>query len=195
MLKRIYPKAIWNFSRQQAVIYLTFDDGPVEGLTEWVLDELQKYKAKATFFCVGANVLKNDAIFQRIKNEGHQVGNHTMSHIKGSKVSVKTYLDEAHECKKLAANNLFRPPYGQMKRAQYKALLSQGFKLVLWDVISYDYEKISTAACAENVLKHTRNGSIVLFHDNVKAEVNLKHALPLFLKEFSDKGFRFEKIT
>lgn len=194
LLKRLYPKAIWNYSREEKVIYLSFDDGPIEGLTEWVLDELVKYRAKATFFCVGANILKNDAIFQRIKNEGHQLANHTMFHTKGPKVSVKTYLDEVHACKQLVGTDLFRPPYGQMKRGQYKALLLQGYKVILWDVISYDYEKITEKQCTENVLKNTKNGSIVLFHDNVKAEKNLKYALPLFLKEFSDKGFRFETI-
>lgn len=194
VLKRIYPRAVWNMQRTEKIIYLTFDDGPIRGLSEWVLDELKKYRAKATFFCVGANILKNQPVFEKIKHEGHGVANHTMLHTKGFKATVGDYVKEVEECKKLVRNNLFRPPYGQLKPAQYRALIERGYKIILWDVISYDFEAISEKKCADNVLNNAKNGSIVLFHDNVKAEKNLKHALPLFLEHFSSRGYRFEAI-
>jgi len=176
------------------VIYLTFDDGPIAGLTEWVLDELKKYNAKATFFCVGANILKHEAIFGRIKSENHRVGNHTMLHVKGFKNTVKSYLNEVEDCRKLVQNNLFRPPYGQLKRSQYKALQENGYKIIFWDVISYDYENICEDDCLKNVLTNTKNGSIVLFHDSLKAEKNLRHTLPLFLKHFANLQFQFKAL-
>lgn len=194
ILRKIYPKAIWNYSRSDKHIYLTFDDGPIPGLTEWVLKELEKYQAKATFFCVGANIQKHPAIFETIKSRGHRVGNHTMHHIKGFKYNVADYLKEADECRQLTGNNLFRPPYGQMKRSQYRALIGKQYKIILWDVISYDYEHIPETTCADNVLKNSKNGSIVLFHDNVKAENNLKYALPLFLEHFSRLGYQFKPL-
>ena len=193
-LKKLYPKAVWKINTIEKVIYLTFDDGPIPELTEWVLDELNKYCAKATFFCVGANILKNPTVFNRIKIEGHQVANHTMLHSKGFKKTVKEYTSEVDECKELIQNNLFRPPYGQLKRSQYKALINNKYKIIFWDVISYDYEKITSEQCAKNVISHAKNGSIVLFHDNIKAEKNLKYALPLFLKHFAHLQYQFKAI-
>lgn len=193
-LKLIYPKAIWKINTSEKIIYLTFDDGPIAGLTEWVLDELKKYNAKATFFCVGANILKNPSIFERILREGHKVANHTMFHPKGFKTKNLDYLKEVNQCKELVKNNLFRPPYGQLKRSQYKDLIEKGFKIIFWDVISYDYEKINEKACLNNVLQHTKSGSIVLFHDNYKAEKNLRYSLPLYLKHFAHLQYKFNVI-
>lgn len=193
-LRRIYPKAIWKIKTDEKVIYLTFDDGPVPHLTEWVLDELKKYNAKATFFCVGANAIKNKSIFDRLKEEGHTTANHTMFHSKGFKHTVKDYLDEVESCKQLHNNMYFRPPYGQLKRSQYKALKEKGYKIVFWDVISYDYEKITGEHCLKNVINNTKKGSIVLFHDNVKAENNLRYTLPLFLKHFANLQFTFKAL-
>lgn len=193
-LKKLYPKAIWQINTTQKIIYLTFDDGPIPELTEWVLDELKKYNAKATFFCVGSNILKHKTIFNRIKNEGHLAANHTMLHSKGFKNTVTDYLAEVNECKQLVGNNLFRPPYGQLKRSQYKSLINNNYKVVFWDVISYDYEKITPQRCLKNVVSNTKNGSIVLFHDNIKAENNLKYVLPLFLKHFANLHFQFKAL-
>ncbi|MGZ4041953.1 MAG: polysaccharide deacetylase family protein [Bacteroidia bacterium] len=190
----LYPKALWKVNTAEKYIYLTFDDGPIPGLTEWVLDELKKYNAKATFFCVGDNISKNPLIFARIKNEGHTVANHTMHHIKGFKNSVEDYLKEVEDCDKLVGNRLFRPPYGQLKRSQYNSLNKLGYKIVLWDVISYDYESISEATCLNNCINNTKPGSIVLFHDNVKASKNLRHTLPLFLKHFANLHFQFKAL-
>lgn len=194
ILKRIYPRAVWNLDRHQKKIYLTFDDGPIPGLTEWVLDELKKFDVKATFFCVGANILKHPRIFERIKQEGHVIANHTMNHSKGFKSTVSDYMREVDECARLVGNSLFRPPYGQLKRSQYRALIQRGYRIILWDVISYDYETISGDKCLHNAISGRRNGSIVIFHDNPKAEKNIKYALPLFLKDSLEKGYSFEPV-
>lgn len=193
-LKKIYPGAIWNYSRDQKNLYLTFDDGPIVGLTEWVLDELKKHEVKATFFCVGANIIKHPFIYKRIMDEGHTVANHSMFHTKGFNTSVQDYVKEIEICRELVQNNLFRPPYGQLKRGQYRELRKRGFKIILWDVISYDYEKISPELCLNNVIKHSKNGSIVLFHDNWKAEENLKYVLPQFITHFLEQGYTFKSI-
>ncbi len=194
-LKKIYPAAIWNYSRDEKAIYLTFDDGPITGLTEWVLDELNKHKAKATFFCVGANIIKHPFIYKRIIDEGHTVGNHSMFHPKGFNTNVEDYVKEMETCRDLVENNLFRPPYGQLKRGQYRELRKRGFKIIFWDVISYDYEKISPEQCLKNVIKNTKNGSLVLFHDNWKAEENLKYTLPKFIEYFLEQGYSFKAIS
>lgn len=194
-LKKVYPKAIWNLERNDKTIYLTFDDGPIPGLTEWVLEELNKFDAKATFFCVGANIEKHPHVFEAIKKGGHRVANHTMNHIKGFKTLVTDYLKEVEACEVLTGSRLFRPPYGQLKRSQYKALVERNYKIVMWDVISYDYEKISEDTCLSNVINNSTNGSVVLFHDSLKAEKNLRYALPAFLKYFSDLRYSFKTIN
>jgi peptidoglycan/xylan/chitin deacetylase (PgdA/CDA1 family) len=195
LVYHLYPKALWHGDRSKKEIFLTFDDGPISGLTEWVLDELKKHSAGATFFCVGDNVSKNPVVFDRIISEGHLAANHTMFHSKGFKTTVSDYVSEVEKCSTLInGNKLFRPPYGQLKRAQYRTLIDKGFSIVFWDVISYDYETISPEKCAQNVLSHSREGSIVLFHDNIKAEQNLRYALPIFLKHFSERGFTFSTL-
>ncbi len=181
-------------SRDQKNLYLTFDDGPIPNLTEWVLDELKKYDAKATFFCVGANVVRNNKIFERLKQEGHQVANHTMFHSKGFKMNTLDYLKEVDDCEQFTTTKLFRPPYGQLKKSQYRALIKKGYKIIMWDVISYDYETIPEETVLRNVIKNSKNGSIVLFHDNIKAERNLKFTLPLFLEHYTKQGFSFQTL-
>lgn len=180
--------------RDEKTIYLTFDDGPIPELTEWVLQQLSSFNAKATFFCVGANVVKYPHIFESIKNDGHLVANHSMNHIKGFKTHVSDYLKEVEACESLIGTSFFRPPYGQLKRGQYKALVERNYKIVMWDVISYDYEKISENNCLNNVINNSKNGSVVLFHDSVKAEKNMRYALPLFLKHFSDLEYNFKSL-
>jgi peptidoglycan-N-acetylglucosamine deacetylase len=194
IVRRLYRKALWSLPRNDRAVYLTFDDGPIPGITEWVLDQLNETGAKATFFCVGENILKHPAIFDRIRIEGHSVANHTMHHTKGFRSNLRNYLRDIEDCARLVENNLFRPPYGQLKRSQYRALVERGYRIVLWDVISYDYEHISEKKCVSNVLKNTRNGSIVLFHDNIKAEKNLRYSLPLVLKELTSQGFTFRAL-
>lgn len=194
ILQKLYPKALWKVKTDNKEIYLTFDDGPVPELTDWVLSTLKIYNAKATFFCVGSNILKHNQIFERIKKEGHTVANHTMYHTKGFSTTVADYMSEVAQCKDLIENNLFRPPYGKLKRSQYKALQKNNFKVVFWDVISYDYEKISPQQCLNNVVKNTKRGSIVLFHDNVKAEENIKFALPNFLEYYTKLNYTFKAL-
>ncbi len=194
LYKKIYPKAIWNYNRKDKIIYLTFDDGPIPEITKWVLDELIKFNAQATFFCVGENIKRHPDIFETIIAQGHGVGNHTMNHLRGFSTSTEDYLKDIENCKLLVKNNLFRPPYGRLKPSQYKQLLVKNYKLIMWDVISYDYEKISEKTCLNTTIKNTKNGSIVLFHDSVKSKNNLKYTLPLFLSHFSNLGYIFKKI-
>lgn len=194
-MRLLYPDALWHMDRSHKTIYLTFDDGPIEGLTPWVLDELDKYGAKATFFCVGANIRKNKHIYDDILRRGHMVANHSMHHVKGFKTDLQEYVKDVHACEELVGGKIFRPPYGQLRRNQYKQLKEEGYQVVFWDVISYDYEKIKKELVLNNVLKHTREGSIVLFHDNVKAEKNLTYALPLFLEHFAKLGYSFKILN
>lgn len=193
LLRGLYPRALWRFKTKQKFLCLTFDDGPIE-LTHFVLDELKKYNAKASFFCVGENVEKNSAIYARILEDGHLTANHTQHHIKGFKFSLRNYLQEIDKCQAFVDSGYFRPPYGQLKGSQYKAIMARGFKIVLWDVISYDYETIEEEHCLRNVLRNAREGSIVLFHDNIKAEKNLRYVLPKVLEHYHTMGYKFLRI-
>lgn len=175
-------------------LYLTFDDGPIPGLTEWVLDTLNDRGIKATFFCVGENIKKHPHIFERIKREGHSVGNHTQNHIKGFKHSAADYMKNVESCEAFTGTKLFRPPYGQLKISQYKQLLTKGYKIVLWDVISYDYENITPESCFLNVKRNAAYGSIILFHDNMKAESKIKYALPRTLDHFLKLNYKFAAL-
>lgn len=193
-IKLLYPKAVWNIETESPTLYLTFDDGPIPGLTEWVLDTLKHYNVKATFFCVGDNIRKNKAIFDRIISEGHTAGNHTYNHLKGFKTSTEDYLENVEKCEAFIKSGIFRPPYGQMKKSQYKALLEKGYKIVMWDVISYDYEKIKPEACFNNVIKNVKKGSVILFHDNIKAEEKIKYALPKTIEHFLKLNYKFAAL-
>lgn len=193
-LSKVYSGSIWKIDTNARELYLTFDDGPVPGLTEFVLDELDKYKAKATFFCVGDNIRKHPSVFERIIANGHTAGSHTMHHVKGFKTPLNQYLQEVRACSDLTGNKLFRPPYGQLTPAQFRALKKDGYTVAFWDVISYDYEQIPEEQCLCNVLENSGPGSIVLFHDNVKAEKNLRYTLPLFLKHFANLHFEFKPL-
>jgi peptidoglycan/xylan/chitin deacetylase (PgdA/CDA1 family) len=191
LLRSLYKGSLWRMDKNEPTIYLTFDDGPIPELTPWVLDVLKEYDVKATFFCVGDNIVKNPEIFERILKEGHQVGNHTFNHVKGWKVSQTEYLENTEKCQRLTKTNLFRPPYGRIKKKQYQAL-AQNYKVVFWDVLSYDYDKFTTPKkCLDNGIKNTRNGSIIVFHDNIKAQKNLKFALPQYIEYFLKLNHKF----
>ncbi len=194
LVRSLYPKAVWNIKTDKPSLYLSFDDGPVEGVTEWVLDVLKEHNIKATFFCVGENIEKNPAIFARIITEGHAVGNHTHNHIKGLKFGVTEYMANVEKCEPLTKSMLFRPPYGQLRLSQYKALLNGGYKIVMWDVISYDYETIRPEKCFKNVKNNVKNGSIVVFHDSFKAEKNIKYTLPKTIDYFLKLNYNFATI-
>lgn len=195
ILKKTYPKCVWDIPTVEKNIYLTFDDGPTPKVTDWVLDELAKYKAKATFFCIGKNVVENPELFARITDEKHAVGNHTFSHLKGWTTKEYTYLKDVIQCQQVVKTKLFRPPYGKLTRMQTNSIHKK-FKIVMWDVLSADFDtKITPEKCLQNVLKNTTKGSIIVFHDSLKAEKNLKFVLPKMLKHFSELGFEFKAIN
>lgn len=194
VLRGLYKEAVWRMDKNEPKLYLTFDDGPIPGLTPWVLDILKKYQVKATFFCVGDNIRKHPDIYERILQEGHSTGNHTFHHVKGWKTKTQDYLLNTEDCQKYMSGNLFRPPYGRMKKAQYSELKKK-YKIILWDVLSYDYDRlISPEKCLKNVIKYTRNGSIILFHDNLKAEENVKFALPKYIEHCFNLNYKFAKL-
>jgi peptidoglycan/xylan/chitin deacetylase (PgdA/CDA1 family) len=194
LLRKLYKNSLWRMNGDERTIYLTFDDGPIEELTPWVLDVLKQYNVKATFFCVGNNIDKHNPIFQRLLQEGHRVGNHTYNHIKGWKTKTATYLENVEQCQQLTQTNLFRPPYGRIKKKQF-SLVSQTYTVVFWDVLTHDYDQlISPQTCLENSIKYTRNGSIVVFHDNIKAQKNLKFVLPQYIEHFLKLNYKFATL-
>jgi peptidoglycan-N-acetylglucosamine deacetylase len=197
LLKWYYPSFVWNKTRSDKVIYLTFDDGPIPDVTDFVLKTLNTFNAKATFFCVGDNILKHPAIFERVLSGGHQIGNHTFNHLKGWKTDDPAYLQNISQCQQLTQTNLFRPPYGRIKKSQVKHLhtLFPKIQIIMWDVLSGDFDlQLSPEKCLQNVIKHSGNGSIILFHDSIKAFERLRYALPRVLKYFQDKGYTFATL-
>nr|WP_299031505.1 polysaccharide deacetylase family protein [uncultured Tenacibaculum sp.] len=199
ILKRLFAKYTWSFFSTQKEIFLTFDDGPIPKVTEFVLDQLQQFNAKATFFCIGDNIRKHPTVFSRIINEGHSVGNHTFNHLNGWKNSNTTYINNINKCENLLSHQktkLFRPPYGKIKRKQAKQLLANGYKIIMWDVLSADFDPtITKEKCLQNVLRNVENGSIIVFHDSIKANDKLYYALPKVLEEFSLQGYKFKAIS
>ena len=190
-LQWIYPSLIWHKSRDEKSIYLTFDDGPIPVVTPFVLNTLKSFNTKATFFCIGDNVTKHPEIFEQILADGHSVGNHTHNHLRGWDTTNEVYLDNVAQCAELVKSNLFRPPYGRAKRSQY-SMLGKQYSLIMWDVLSGDFDSdISPEKCLQNVVSHTKNGSIIVFHDSLKAFPRLEYALPKALEHFSSRGFSF----
>jgi len=197
LLKILYPNLIWNRSRDTRCIYLTFDDGPIPIVTPFVLNILKQYDAKATFFCIGDNVNKHPDIFEQVKNEGHAIGNHTFNHLKGWATDDQTYVDNFLKADELLNTNLFRPPYGRAKRSQFKLLkeAKPDLDVIMWDTLSGDFDiNLKPEACLQNVLKHTENGSIVLFHDSLKARDRMEYALPRAMEEWSKMGYTFATL-
>jgi peptidoglycan/xylan/chitin deacetylase (PgdA/CDA1 family) len=241
--KFLYPSLLWNLPKTGNTLYLTFDDGPIPEVTPWVLALLKEYHAKATFFCIGENILKHPEVFDQILAEGHNVGNHSFNHLNGWKTPISTYIENVEKAEaiifeKRESRNwrqessdrnqdlrtesieargekqdfriesiekrketkdknikLFRPPYGKITPKQIKTLQRQGFKIVMWEVISGDFDmKLSPENCLNNVLKNSKPGSIVVFHDSIKASANLKEVLPKVLEYFHQKGFEFKAI-
>jgi peptidoglycan/xylan/chitin deacetylase (PgdA/CDA1 family) len=194
LLRKVYSQGIWRKDKREKKIYLTFDDGPVPDVTPWVLDVLKAHSIEATFFCVGENVQKHPDLYSRIIDEQHAVGNHTYNHLSGWKTTLPTYLKNVEQCEKYVQSKLFRPPYGRIRKKQERAL-EQRYTIVMWDVLSGDYDqKISPQKCLENAINYTRNGSIIVFHDSLKAQNNLQYALPRFIEEAKAKGYVFAKL-
>ncbi|AXG73414.1 polysaccharide deacetylase family protein [Flavobacterium arcticum] len=203
-IKRLFSGFVWDIPNTSKTVYLTFDDGPTPEITEWVLDILRPHDIKATFFCIGNNIEKHPDIFNKIITEGHAIGNHTFNHLNGWNTNNATYIDniEATETAILKRNpefekvKLFRPPYGKMKRTQAKYVRSKGYRIIMWDVLSADFDKsISPEKCFKNVVNTTREGSVIIFHDSIKAATNMQYALPLVINYLKEKGFRFAKIS
>jgi len=211
LIKNIFSNYIWDLPNNDNKIYLTFDDGPTPEITEWTLNQLHKYNAKATFFCIGDNVRKYPEIFKQILENNHSIGNHTFNHLNGWKSANEIYLKNVELCfndcsvlspevsGQYSANSdcqLFRPPYGKIKPSQSKQLRALGYKIIMWDVLSEDFDaSISKEKCLENVINNIQSGSIIVFHDSIKAFSNIEYALPKVLEIGSKKGFVFEKIT
>jgi peptidoglycan-N-acetylglucosamine deacetylase len=198
----LYPSLTWRLPTEEKIIYLTFDDGPVPGATHFVLENLAKFNAKGTFFCIGDNIRKHPDVFAKIVSDGHAIGNHTFNHLKGWSTPLDRYVENVklfddHLTSSIpprtSSLQLFRPPYGRITRAQIEAL--QSYRIIMWDVLSYDYQKLGNV---ENHLRGTisatRPGSIVVFHDSYKAEPNTQFILPRYLKHFADKGYTFLAI-
>jgi peptidoglycan/xylan/chitin deacetylase (PgdA/CDA1 family) len=202
-VKTLFPNFVWNINTENKELYLTFDDGPTPEITDWVIQTLKVFNAKATFFCIGNNIEKHPEIFQNIIKEGHTIGNHTYNHLKGWKHKTKVYYKDVLKTEKLIAQfsknstaSLFRPPYGKFKNKQSKELLERGYRIILWDVLSYDWDaSVSNETCLNNVISAAKEGSIIVFHDSVKASRNLKYVLPKVLKYYSERGFEFKSIS
>ena len=197
-VQKLFTGYIWEMPKAKKTLYLTFDDGPHPVVTPFVLNELEKWNAKATFFCIGKNVVDNPLIFNQIKKAEHAIGNHTYDHLDGWKTENSKYLQNILKAKEQINSVLFRPPYGRITRKQYKALtqLNDPFKIIMWSVLSGDFDiNISPEQCANNVLQNATSGSVIVFHDSEKASERLRYALPAVLKYFSEKGYVFEKIV
>ena len=191
-LLRFFSKnVIWKMEEEGKKLYFTFDDGPVPELTTWVLDTLKEYNARASFFCVGDNVRKYPEIYDSILSAGHQVGNHTYSHLNGYKIGIRRYILDIFKAKKYIQSDLFRPPYGVIRSFAHRIIRTR-FKIILWDVLSMDYDDgIHPRQVVRNVVANAGPGSILVFHDNPKAETNLKYALPRLLDFYSKRGYEF----
>ena len=197
ILKKFYPTCTWDIKTEENALYLTFDDGPHPQATPFVLEELKKYRARATFFCVGKNVKDFFPIYQQIIYDGHKPGNHTYQHLNGWKTNDKIYLDDISEAAKIIDSNLFRPPYGKITRFQLKAIKGEKLKLkpIMWDVLSGDFDAALPAEnCYLNVINNAKKGSIIVFHDSSKSFPVLQLTLPRVLKYYSEKGYQFKTL-
>lgn len=190
------PQLQWRLKAgADKTLYLSFDDGPIPGVTPWVLDQLKTHQAKATFFCIGDNARKHPDVLQRVKEEGHLIGNHTFHHLKGSQTFSKAYLDDIKLCEAHFEASLFRPPYGRINKKQARAVKQAGYAIVMWDVLAGDWDaKQSAESCFHALRKHVKPGSIIVLHDSIKAWPRLKALLPKLLQHFTEQGYSFETM-
>jgi len=205
LIKRIFSDYIWDIPTLDKKVHLTFDDGPTPEITTWVLNQLKEFDAKATFFCIGDNIEKHPDIFNTVIAEGHIIGNHTFNHYNGWKTNTADYLTNVEKCSEAIIQNskyktqntdLFRPPYGKIKKSQAKSILASGYKIIMWDVLSADFDtKVDPEKCLENVLKNINPGSIIVFHDSVKSFKNLEYALPKTLQFLKDNQYKCTGIV
>ncbi|MCB0640901.1 MAG: polysaccharide deacetylase family protein, partial [Phaeodactylibacter sp.] len=194
-IQNLFPNFVWSIPGDEKRVFLTFDDGPIPEVTPWVLETLDAYRAKATFFCVGDNVRKHPDVFESVLEKGHQVGNHTYNHLNGWSSENIPYFHNIRHCANMIHTDLFRPPYGRMKPKQAQ-FLQRHYNIVMWDVLSGDFDaNISPEQCLQNVLNNVKNGSIIVFHDSIKAGEKLRFVLPEVLKQLQSEGYAFESIT
>jgi peptidoglycan/xylan/chitin deacetylase (PgdA/CDA1 family) len=202
LLKKLMPSYTWQRQVQDKRLYITFDDGPIPEVTPWVLEQLQRYDAKATFFCVGDNLVKHPEVARQALAQGHLLANHTFHHLKGWQTNLEHYVQNAAQCQEaleklqphVDRKKLFRPPYGRISRQQ-AAALREDYELIMWDMLTNDYDAtLSQEKCLQMAIRHTQNGSIIVFHDSLKAQRNMMYALPRFLEHFSRLGYAFDTL-
>lgn len=203
IVKKLFHNFVWDVSNQKKTVYLTFDDGPIPEVTSWVLKELHKYDLKATFFCIGDNIDKHSALFKRLITEGHSIGNHTFNHLNGWKTPKMSYVENVKKCEEIiylnskapSESKIFRPPYGKITMSQSKAIRKLGYKIIMWDVLSADFNiNISKEECLNNVLSNIESGSIIVFHDSIKAFKNLEFVLPKTLEYLKNNNFNCDTL-
>jgi len=205
IIKKIFSNYHWDFPSDDNSIYITFDDGPIPEVTDWVLTQLKQYNAKDTFFRIGDNIRKHPEIFDRIVSSDHRIGNHTFNHLKGWETLFSDYIDNALKCQQViedhlpealkSSSKLFRPHYGKITSKQSRILRKKGYKIILWDVLSVDYDSaVSPDECLQNVLNNIKSGSIVVFHDSVKAFHRLEYTLPRVLEHLTQNGYKLKTI-
>ena len=194
VIQSLFPNFIWRLPADKPQVFLTFDDGPIPEVTPWVLDQLDEFGAKATFFCVGENVEKYPEIFKQLRKQGHEVGNHTYNHLSGWTTENIPYFHNVRRCASLVQSDLFRPPYGRIKPKQ-ASFLQRHYQIVMWDVLSGDFDNnISKEQCLRNVINNYKPGSIIVFHDSLKSYDKLQFVLPRTLEYFASKGINMSKI-
>ena len=194
LYRMLFPETIWRLPKREKTVYLTFDDGPIPEVTPWVLDTLDHYGVKATFFMVGDNVARNPHLLDEVRQRGHSVGNHTMNHLQGAHVTTRTYLHNVFRAHELIGSTLFRPPHGLLRWAQSKVLRGR-FAIIMYDLVTRDYsKKLQPEQVLANVKRYARNGSIIVFHDSLKAEHNMKWALPRAIEWLQQQGYNFATI-
>jgi peptidoglycan/xylan/chitin deacetylase (PgdA/CDA1 family) len=192
LYRALFPGAIWRMPAEKKCVYLTFDDGPIPRITPWVLDTLDRYGVKATFFCVGDNVRKYPDIYRMIPGRGHRTGNHTYNHVQGLFLPTSRYVDNVEKANACIGSDLFRPPHGHMRLPQVWRL-RRSYRLIMWDVVPRDYSPRMTPQGVFNaVKKYTRNGSFIVFHDSLKAEKNITQALPRSIEWLAAEGYEFK---
>ena len=195
IVRLLYPTVLWRKDKDKKVIYLTFDDGPTEEITHWILKTLDEFGVKATFFCIGNNAEKHPEIVDEIRQNGHSVGIHGYSHIRGLYKKQEEYFNDIKKSESIIKSKIFRPSHGRIYPSQVKKLNELGYKVVLWDVITRDYDpNLKEEQVLKIAKKYTRNGSIVVFHDSLKAEKNMKYAFPLAVKYWIENGYTFETL-
>jgi len=194
-IQSMFPNFTWRIPTERKELFLTFDDGPIPEVTPWVLDQLQQYDAKATFFCVGENAQRYPDIMLRLHAEGHSLGNHTHNHLSGWGTENMEYFHNVRKCARAVDSELFRPPYGRMKPGQAQFILRH-YKIVMWDVLSGDFDPaVSEEQCLSNIVNNAGPGSIVVLHDSLKAEENLRYTLPRVLKHYAALGYTFNALS